>query len=214
MELQYAIVINVPTPGHTGYLIFDQTQGTMQVHGLHRRTERPLSRGCLIQFTTRVNKTWLTFDAVEMIAVPAQWAMGTIWFLHHLLEIIAFFLPRGHAAQDVFHICRLLYEPLPESIDPEFFKKFVLCKIFAHIGIYPEPTTHDERQFFLFIMTDAVSDCLFIKDEQKYVFLEKKMIQWLHACVQLHPHADRLKTTILEPYCDVEKINSTPEQYQ
>ncbi len=207
-SLNYAIVLQTPTTHYNGYIFFDQQLGTINAH-LHKKNSRHgLSRGALIQYSPQASGTWHSAHAVEIIAIPQQWVIKNIWFLHHTLELIDFFVPRNHNSEDIFELMRLFYQPIHE-VDVSFFQKLFLCKFFMLIGIYPEPRNIDDREFLSLMAYDTSLEGRQVSDEQKYVFLEKKMIQWLRECILLHPHADRLKTMIMEPWCAYETNNST-----
>ncbi|MBY0110289.1 MAG: hypothetical protein K2X90_04215 [Candidatus Babeliaceae bacterium] len=207
--LRHAIVLQTPTSKYSGYIFFDQWLGTINAHLHKKNSNYGLSRGALIQYSSHSSSVWHSAQAVEIIAIPQAWVVKNIWFLHHVLELIDFFVPRSHNSPDIFELMGLLYQPLHEEVDVSFFQKLFLCKFFILIGLYPEPRCVDDREFLSLVACGTNLDGRQVSDEQKYVFLEKKMIQWLRECILLHPHADRLKTMIMEPWCAYEKNNST-----
>ncbi len=207
--LHHAIVLQTPTTQRNGYIFFDQQLGTIHAHVHKKGRTCDLSRGALIEYSPHVNGSWHSAKYVEVVAVPQQWAVKNIWFLHHALELVDFFVPRNHKAENIFSLMEMLYQPLSNEIDIPFFQKLFLCKFFIMIGMYPEPRDAHDREFLSLVVSGIDSQGESFPDEQKYVFLEKKMIQWLRECILLHPHADRLKTMIMEPWCAYEKNNSS-----
>lgn len=207
--LHHAIVLKTPTMQRNGYIFFDQQLGTIHAH-LQKKVNRPeLSRGSLIEYSPQVAGNWYSAQAIEVVAIPHQWVVKNIWFLHHALELVDFFVPRSNKAENIFELMQALYQPLPDEIDQSFFQKLFLCNFFIMIGIYPEPRDAHDRELLSLMVSGIDSQGSYLVDEQKYVFLEKKMIQWLRECILLHPHADRLKTMIMEPWCAYEKNNSS-----
>jgi len=207
--LHHAIVLQTPTMQRNGYIFFDQQLGTINAHLQTRGNKRELSRGALIEYSPQVAGNWYSAQAVEVVAIPQQWVVKNIWFLHHALELIDFFVPRSHKAENIFGLMEALYQPLSDEIDIPFFQKLFLCKFFIMIGMYPEPRDMHDRELLSLVVSGIDPEGSYLLDEQKYVFLEKKMIQWLRECILLHPHADRLKTMIMEPWCAYEKNNSS-----
>jgi hypothetical protein len=207
--LHHAIVLQTPTMQRNGYIFFDQQLGPITAHVPKKGSKRELSRGALVQYVPELKGTWHSAQHVEIVAIPQQWVVINIWFLHHVLELVDFFVPASNQAENIFELLQLLYEPLSNEIDIPFFQKIFLCKFFILVGIYPEPRNTQDREFLALVASgvESQTDCL--PDEQKYVFLEKKMIQWLRECILLHPHADRLKTMIMEPWCAYEKNTSS-----
>ncbi len=207
--LHHAIVLQIPTMQRNGYIFFDQQLGTITAHLPKKGSKRQLSRGALIAYSPEQTGIWYSAQAVEVVAVPELWAVKNIWFLHHALELIDFFVPRSHKAENIFGLMEMLYQPLGEDINIPFFQKLFLCNFFIQIGMYPEPCNNHDREFLLLVACGLEMQDNYPVDEQKYVFLEKKMIQWLRECILLHPHADRLKTMIMEPWYAYEKNNSS-----
>ncbi len=206
MELSHqAIVLQLPTPQRGEYLFFDQKLGTIPVRAHKKNTVRTLTRGTLIQYVPQERGGYYYSQAIEVIAIPQLWAVSNIFFLHHIIEIIDFFIPRRHQAENIFMLTLMIYKKLDDNVDVAFFQKLFLCRFFAMVGIYPEPVHLEDRKFLSMILSGSDDNL----DEQKYVFLEKKMIQWLRECIRLHPYADRLKTTIMEPWCNYEKNTSS-----
>jgi hypothetical protein len=204
MELLHkAIVVQVPSAGRSDYIFFDSQRGTITVRLQKKNKLREIPRGSLVHFTAREAYNGYSSEYIEIVDTPREWVINNIWFLHHLLELIDFFLPRNHQAENIFRLVMILYQPL-DDVDILFFQKFFLCKFFIMIGIYPEPRQQEDREFLSMLISDA--NCQV--NRQKYVFLEKKMIQWLGECIGLHPHADRLKTKIMEPWLAYEKNNT------
>lgn len=210
MELLHkAIVVQVPSAGRSDYIFFDSQRGTITVRLQRKSRLREIPRGSLVHFTAREAYNGYSSEYIEIVDTPRPWVINNIKFLHHLLELIDFFIPRNHQAENIFMLAMILYQPLDDDIDILFFQKFFLCKFFIMIGIYPEPRQQEDREFLSVLASGLVSDINCQVNGQKYVFLEKKMIQWLGECIGLHPHADRLKTKIMEPWSAYEKNNSS-----
>lgn len=208
MKLMHqAIVLQNSTSHRDGYIFFDRHLGTIQAH-VQRARKGELARGALVQYYIENIRTWYSITSIEIIAIPQQWVAHDIWFLHHILELIDFFVPRNHKTENIFILMGLLYQPLHDEIDVHFFKKVFLCNFFILTGMYPEPHTHYDREFVSLVVSGADPRRGYFLNEQKYVFLEKKMIQWLQECIFLHPHADRLKTMIIGSWYAYEKNNS------
>ncbi len=203
-SLHQAIILQPSHSYYQVYLIFDQKLGTLEVRVSARTSRRELPRGTLIEYIPQQSQGRYVATRVEIIAFPEKWVIHHIWFLQHLLELINFFVPRNYQAENIFILLLMLYKPLHDDLDMIFFQKFFLCKFFIMAGIYPEPINAVDKQFLAFI----VSDNDYVFDQQKYVFLEKKMIQWLHECIRLHPYADRLKTMIMEPWYGEKNSNT------
>ena len=198
MELLHqAIVVHVPSTTRSGYLFFDEQMGVLAVH-MHAKRE--LSRGALVHYTPSASGSWYRARHVEIVAVPQRWATETIWFLHHLLELVAFFVPRAQRSEQIFELLSDVYRALDHEIDHRFFQKLFLCRFFILTGLYPEPRDAHHKNLLALLTPRSARERSNLFDEEKYVFLEKKMIQWIHECILLHPRADRLKTMMTEPW--------------
>lgn len=194
MELLHkALVIKVPINGHGHYIFFTEKYGTLVVRLYKTVKARTLTRGALVFFAGQEQANFYRCDSVEVIATPAAWVIEHLRFLHHVLEVIDFFMPRNVHAENIFQLLQLLYQKQPVAIDVPLLQKLFLGKLFIMIGIYPEPRTHDDA--LLIALFGGESNY----DPAKYVFLEKKMIQWLQDCIRLHPQADQFKTKLIEP---------------
>jgi|GEM_PF-6227334 hypothetical protein len=201
-KIHQAIVLQPASPQNFNYLIFDQQLGTLEIRIPKQRGIREIPRSALIHYVPQTVNNRIVAKYVEIVATPHQWAINSIWFLHHLLELINFFVPRGGQAENIFSYVLIMYQPLSDDIDMFFFQKLFLCKFFILVGIYPEPINMQDRQFLSLLQSHQD----YKLEEQKYVFLEKKMIQWLQECIRLHPHADRLRTMIMEPWYYEKKV--------
>ncbi len=195
-QIHQAIILHPLSAQRSRYLVFDNHWGPIELSLKKRGVFKEPARGALIEYTPQQQSNRYSATHLEIIAMPDLWAVEHIHFLHHLVELIDFFIPAGNQAEYIFSLMLLIYRPLPAEVDMLFFQKFFLCKFFILVGIYPEPRHLQDHEFLTFMQAEQA----LVIHEKKYVFLEKKMIQWLQECIRLHPHADRLKTTTMEPW--------------
>jgi hypothetical protein len=169
-------------------LIFDQQRGKMRVYHDFNRSKKYLTHGSLVQYSYKKAST-LKVDDIIITMQPAAWIGEDLLFFHHILEMAVFFLPEHEPAPVLFEHFQLLYQPHRGT--KQLFKKLFMCRFFSLLGIYPENAlTHYHDLFHL--ISRPINIMLNAQDD--YVLQASAMTPWLLACIQTHPHAQRVQT--------------------
>ena len=172
------------------YTCLSSEFGTMSVYLPQRAKRPPLVRGALVSVTVTKRQQGYELSNVDCLALPASWVADSLHFLHHIIELVAFFVPENQASGDIFNHMLSLYREQPAERNAELVRNLFLCKFFMMTGLYPEPTCAQDVQF-LRLLEQGFDEYAVIEND---VFLQKKMIEWLDACVALHPASNQIKT--------------------
>jgi hypothetical protein len=124
---------------------------------------------------------------LDFVHVPFAWARADILFLHHVLELTAYFLAPKTPQENIFYLIRDLYATKVRS--SLLFKRKFLIQFFILLGIYPE----DEkllRKMLLFL--EKPIDVM----GQESLHLDAKQVDaWLESCMRIHPYNEYFKTS-------------------
>lgn len=190
-SLHCGIVLRSYVPYKNKLLLLDQQYGMIEVIFFQKSDALRITHGMLVRYTLHKQTRNYRCDDVAFIACPHKWVSDDIFFLHHVLELAAFFLSYNQIMQEVFQLFSLLYKPLVYD-DIERFKKCFLCKFFVLIGICPDSYECFTPQFFRLI--SAPIDTMV--NSQDDLLGHTQLARWLKGCIAVHPYGDRLKTTV------------------
>ncbi len=177
---QVGIVLN-----HAGrnITIFERTQ-----HRLDAITyTKNWARGSFVSYLLVYQKGKVILEDVSLEYMPLIQARFDIYFLHSLLEICYNFIPEGGCE---FVLYPLIVKVLRafDTISSENHKKILLCRLFAHLGIYP---TNSElyaplEEFLKMPIDNLIAGNLELANE---VFFDR----WLEWCLENYPQGKKCK---------------------
>jgi hypothetical protein len=172
-KVSNGIILSSLTPTKRTTTILDSVRGKVNCF-LHRSEQSlKLAHGTLIECVLDEKKDLLIASFIEPIGVPADWVCQDIYFLHHVLELCATYIPLNQAAQETFSLLSLLYRPC--SLSLSFFKKVFLCKLHISLGMHPDEEVYDPM---LLSLISCAGDSMF--DFQDDTELESKLAMWLY----------------------------------
>lgn len=145
--------------------------------------------GTIIQYHVGHGLALPCMRDMEKIGLPLLRARHDILFFHHILELCYYFVPAGSHMPEVY----MLIEPFVMHELSAFTvaeKKFFLVHLFSAFGVTPE---HEETHEALFAYRHGISVDSMGADAIE-LDIERKVDEWLHHCLSLHPYADQFKT--------------------
>jgi len=148
-----------------------------------------ISCGSLMTYNLSKRNSWMTLHHIDVLELPVIQNLDDLIFFHHVLELSYYFIPLAKMANDIFDLLFFLYTP-PEKFNCNGSKKLFLCKLFAHLGFYPED---NQIPIFIFrLIRFEYIDALINKSID--LSLERKLDQWLDYCIAIHPCANCFRT--------------------
>src|SRR5207245_225116 len=93
--------------------------------------------GMLMGYSVRQQGLRYRLDDITIEAIPHVWVVHDILFFHHFLELIGLFVLYGQSCPALFELLLVLYAE-PTWHDTDLGKRWLLCRFFAIIGVYPE----------------------------------------------------------------------------
>jgi hypothetical protein len=134
---QFGIIIHKAKNHASRMTILDAVHGMQVIYNFYEKNS--CAAGLLIKYKG-VKKGQVFF--VESCIIensPFSIARNDIYFLHHVLELVYFFVPIGSCTRGLFDHLLLLYR-LDEKYDHVLtcWKKLFLCKLIFIVGLYPE----------------------------------------------------------------------------
>ena len=188
--LSYGIILRNCSAQNNKVVVFDKQQGKIDGFPSLRMQPKCL-QGSLVSYRAEEWRNSYRLYDIELLALPESWVMQDILFLHHILELIAYFMQPSQRNYELFSWCNTLYQSvIYESKKLLFFKKFFLCRLFIVLGMYPELNAKQDETLF-FLISGSVDIML---NDQYHELLDKKMSTWLYVCLQDHVGKSHLKT--------------------
>lgn len=185
MQQRVGIIIKTFFPQKQKIAVFDNRLGKIVCVPPHER----LCLGSVILYSASERNNMYFIHQVEMIDVPFNLAHDDILFLHHVLELLYYFVPIGSGDEQLFYIIQSLYQSSTWRNTPQF-KKMFLCKFFIFLGMHPEESLVSKK--LLYKLTALSVDMLF--QESLDLESERALDGWLMQCIRMHPQIDYFKT--------------------
>lgn len=188
-KVSQGIILYSSLPLKRAVTLLDRVRG--RIDGILRNDKQSLklTHGTCIEYVLQAKGDFFVVSFIEPIAVPAEWVSQDIYFLHHVLELCARYIPLHHAAQETFSLLTLLYQPWAYSMTIPFFKKVFLCKLHISLGLYPAEEVYDP---VLLSLISCAGDSMF--DFQDDTELESKLAMWLYRSLHAANAHNCLKT--------------------
>lgn len=185
MQQRTGIIIKTFFPQKQKIAIFDNRLGKIVAVPPHDR----LCLGAVILYVASDRTNIFFMHQVDMIAVPFNLAHDDILFLHHVLELLYYFVPIGSGDEQLFYMIQSLYNTEIWRNTAQC-KKMFLCKLFLFLGMQPEEVYVCKK--LLYRITALSVDMLF----QEFLDLESEraLDAWLMHCIRMHPQIDYFKT--------------------
>jgi hypothetical protein len=144
--------------------------------------------GAVIDYQ-RIPKKNLLITSIETVFLPIELARDDINFLHHLLEILFYFLPDDIPAPELFSLVSSLYNH-PVRPLTALFKKIFLVKLLLACGEYPDDEKFHHSSFHAMI-TESVD---ILANQGLDLRFEEYLDEWLLSCISTHPKIEQFKT--------------------
>jgi hypothetical protein len=147
-----------------------------------------LSCGSIISYGQKKNNHGLMIiEDNQLENIPFIFARQDIYFLHYLLEVCYFFIPVGSGGKSIFILLEEVYRNF-QAFEQPIFKKMVLCKLLAHLGVCPEEQTiQSHAQTLLEVPIDNIGVT------NLELVLEGVLDEWLTWCISSHPQGKWFK---------------------
>ncbi len=146
-----------------------------------------LSRGSFISYNIVRHQTEILLQNIVLEYIPLVQAQVDIYFLHGLLEICYYFIPDGGCEFFIYPIIIKILRSF-ESINSKNKKKMLLCRIFAHLGIYPmhSDSYHALDDFLKVPIDNIITGNLDLVHDDFFDI-------WLLWCLEDHPQGKKCK---------------------
>lgn len=187
LESSIGIVIRSKLPERKACLFFDQSRGLVSGIVSQPDSARHVQHGGLVSYEVMQQGDRLFVQHVKLRALPAIWAKSDISFLHHVLELCAFFLPPRLIEPDVFAHLLSLYEIRADDQDVSWERLIFLTRFFLLVGWYPS----DDIRAINRLISRVPGTMVTIGERKK---MHHFLVRWLRRCVALHPLAPSIKT--------------------
>lgn len=190
-QLHHGIVIQSHLPYKQRYSILDRRLGLIECTFYNQPTMQRVHHGMFIEYSVTEQSSLYRLDTMTIIALPQAWVTNDLLFLHHFLEMIRHFIEYGQPNVPLYETLMVLYKEIPLPEHQEVFKKWLLCRFFAVIGIYPENYSSFDSLFFNLISSSVD---IMVKMQEDRKTSEEELSRWLLGCIAYHPQCDLLKT--------------------
>lgn len=147
--------------------------------------------GACISYVADYKPHLYFIKAFQLEDLPLAIAAQDILFLHHVLELIYFFVPIGSCSIGLFNLLEFLYTCATHILVADRrWKKLFICYVLYTIGMYDERSLRTYQ--FLRTLTNTPID----RVDVGFLDLarEREIDQWLLHCVELHPKVGDFKT--------------------
>jgi len=201
-SLRKGIVLRSYAPYRQKVALFDSMLGRVDAVWRSPFVSRMLLQGALICYRLEKWRNSYQICDIELLALPHDWARTDINFLHHLLEMAFFFLPESGCFQ-LFQVCMRLYEDCElVGEQQQLYKKIMMARFFALLGICPEQTgnntneRHDMVRHDIKLLGALISPAADGMPEapESLDAINLRLRAWLLGCIQTHPDADKFTT--------------------
>lgn len=189
---RYGILIKSGMQKQTQAALFDEHQGRMDVFVKeYRKNGNYGVQGALITYNLNAWRHYSIVEDLEIVAYPVSELRGDIAFLHHLLELILFFVPNDQQNSDLFELLQHLYqEENGYMFATRFTQQLFLCKFFALIGVYPEEAIYWHAAHVRRLILSPLEIMVKNADERTMSSLVQA---WVLACIHSHPQVGLFK---------------------
>ncbi len=185
MENNIGIVLKSYLPQKSKLTILDRDEG--KIVAVPHRSD--ISHGSLISYVKREQENIYFIYSINIIDMPFALAQEDIAFVHHVLELCYYFIPRGAQAQKAFRLLLRFYE-IPTLLHSSYMKKIFLVQIFFSLGVYPDD--RGSRSARIHDLAGVSID--FFANQPIDLMVERELDEWLVKSVKTHPCADYFKT--------------------
>lgn len=186
----FGIVLKNCAPQKQKYLVLDRERGVIELVPPGTLTN-VLCNGALLSYHITAFKRCFMATRIDQLDVPFEWARHDILFLHHVLELVCFFLPAHLANAAVFCHLKQLYE-VRQS--PLLYKKLFIAQLFLLLGMGVESPFFQSGQLHKAVGGLCNPGLEQYPDLQSIAAVESELDSWLLACVADHPQAAHLQT--------------------
>lgn len=151
---------------------------------------RPI-RGSCISFLSSYQKNRTIIEHIAIEYVPTLYESSDIYFLHAMLELCYYFIPEHGNETLLYQIIVELYN-IHGTCD-RHLQKIFLCKMLAHMGIYPmhDYNIIEQNQHFFSMFLKMPIDIIIMRklDLGHEVFFNN----WLIWCLENYPQGKKCK---------------------
>ena len=147
--------------------------------------------GACIRYEADYKHTLYFIKSFRLEDLPLAIAAQDILFLHHILELIYFFVPIGSCSIGLYNLLEFLYTYATHILVADRrWKKLFICYVLYTIGMYDERSLRTYQ--FLRTLTSTPID----RVDVGFLDLarEREIDQWLLHCLELHPKVGDFKT--------------------
>jgi hypothetical protein len=147
------------------------------------------SHGSLITYSLDFQRHSFFLCDVQFMCIPFGLAQQDLLFLHHVLEVIYYFVPIGSGFTGIFDLLAFLYT-VEHIVISRKFKKFFMIKLLTNLAVVPEVGKS---------LSDSIADLNQVRIEQFHDDImnderERKVDKWLSYCIGHHPRVNDFKT--------------------
>jgi hypothetical protein len=193
---QYALILD-HNIAQGSWSVLTPHEGVIRLYAGRRSNTAALGRGNLISYMHAPTGHTRRMDTLELQAIPTCWAHADIHFLHHVLEILLFFVPAYQDCHDIFSWCLQLYSnDQIEARDTCHARILFLLHLMYSIGMYPDTVDITLVNAWCIMQRDqALSrDALYNLVKCTNPLDYRHMVRWLLSCIYEHPSVHTLKT--------------------
>lgn len=183
--MNQGLILKINLSNNT-YTILDNQDGKLTCK-LDYKNKFKLFPGLFINYQQTAKQGYTLLSQIETELAPTAMTVEKIKFLHHLLELLDFFIPEGMPYPEIADFIKEIYAA-PREID-QFKQKILICRLFYHFAIVPEKYQTD--RLFDIIINYPVD---MISQEEINLESEKYVNNWIIQGINSHPAAYKLKT--------------------
>jgi len=169
------IVLHIPSGHRRHALVYDEQSGAIEAFVSHKY-RRVMCHGALIQYRRNSWHHYFLLDHVNLIDIPLSGARVDIFFLQHVLELVAHFSPMCCVADSevLFNLLKNIYSQELIFSDNDS-QRLYLCALLRAMAVYPE------EKYLLSLDDDSN--------------VSMKVHKWISSCLRAHPEVYLLKTS-------------------
>lgn len=187
MQQTYGIVLRTFFPQSHKLRVLDHVQGKIEGIVVSSKALEPLTHASLVTYRLEVKSGRTVFSDIKLYDSPLALARTDIQFLHHVLELVDFFILPESGASDIFsYLCHLYQNNLQNTLQ----KKIYLARFFVQVGMYHEHELLKDARFIRLLSVPVES---MLNMDVDHIILEM-LDSFLFQCVHNHPHKDKMKT--------------------
>ncbi len=180
MESQ-AIIVRILGNKGSRIIMLDKKEGMIEL--LSYQSHR-LQVGYMLEYQTVLKQNSTHLKEYTITRLPDYLITTNIFFLHHIFELLYYFVPIGSCTQYLFLFLNELYAYNEKhgTLNNDH-KRFFLIRLFYLIGIYEQEDQEFQNllQSLILIPIDRFNNKTLDLPERK------KIDFWLHLCIESHP---------------------------